>query len=167
MANESQRLTEDERANLVAYLDGELSDDEARTLAAKLTQSVSARREVERLEATWALLDQLERPEAPPELKERTLTQIHLAETQVSPIGGHAADVLRRAARVAIAAVAFLGASGLGYVATRWLYPDPTRDLARHLTIAERLDQYEAVGSLEFLRLLDESTLLKDASPPE
>ena len=53
MASETQRLTDAERANLVAYLDGELNEAETRALGTKLTQSVTARREIESLQKTW------------------------------------------------------------------------------------------------------------------
>ena len=46
-APEQQRLSPGERANLVAYLDRELNEAETRAITTKLTQSVTARRELE------------------------------------------------------------------------------------------------------------------------
>ena len=60
---EQLRLTPDERADLVAYVDGELPETHARSIATKLTHSATARREVEMLQKTWELLDYLPRPE--------------------------------------------------------------------------------------------------------
>ena len=50
-----------------------------------------------------------------------------------------------------------LAAIGLGYAVTRWAWPDPTLRLVRDLTLAEHLDEYEEVGSFEFLNQLAES----------
>ena len=46
-------LSEEDRANLVAYLDGELDDDAARALEAKLSLDPDARAEAETLRKTW------------------------------------------------------------------------------------------------------------------
>jgi len=168
MATEHQRLDATERYDLVAYLDGELPVDRARALEAKLTRSVSARREIEALEATWSLLDQLPKPEAPPDFTEQTAT--------LARRSGGLEDRLARAAHGAFgtllkwaAAAAIVGVSTtLGYAATRWVWPDPTARLARDLTIADRLDAYQEIGSFAFLRHLDHSTVIEeptDTSP--
>ncbi|QDV38083.1 hypothetical protein ElP_60310 [Tautonia plasticadhaerens] len=162
MAAEQLRLNADERADLVAYLDGELTGDRSRAIAEKLTRSVSGRREVEALESTWGLLDLLPRPRAGEEFAERTLSQVIDAPTSEARLVGAARETIRRVlALAAIAAVVSLGAAA-GYAAARWLWPDPTARLARDLTIAERLDDYQAVGGLDFLRRLDQSPLFKE-----
>ena len=56
------RLTPDERADLVAFVDGELPESTSRSLSTKLTQSTTARREVEMLRKTWELLGHLPFP---------------------------------------------------------------------------------------------------------
>lgn len=158
MAAESLRLSQEERSNLVAYLDGELTEGESAALAAKLTQSVSARREIEQLEAIWALLDHLEHPTAPADFTERTTSLAAGAAVLDDRLARMAAGSARLAGRL-LAGAACLGLSaGIGYVAARWLYPDRSARLASDLTIAERLDAYRAVGTFEFLELLDEST---------
>jgi anti-sigma factor RsiW len=152
-----QRLSQAERANLVAYLDGELNEAESRALATKLTQSVSARREVEALEKTWELLDHLSRPQASPELTARTLSQA----AQVVDRDGQLVAVAGLAARHFGRILVCLGVAatmlGLGYAATRWVWPDRTARLVRDLSVAEHLDEYRDVGSFEFLKQLDES----------
>jgi hypothetical protein len=152
-----QRLNEAERANLVAYLDRELSEAEAGAIATKLTQSVSARREVEALERTWELLDYLSRPKAPVDFTARTLTRAD----ELAARGGRWAAVAHRAAgrlaRVLILLLVAAATLGLGYAATRWLWPDPTARLIRDLPLAEHFDDYRDVGSFDFLKQLDES----------
>ncbi len=54
---EQLRLTPDERADLVAYIDGELPETHSQAISTKLTHSATARREVEMLQKTWEMLD--------------------------------------------------------------------------------------------------------------
>jgi len=156
MASDQLRLTTIERANLVAYLDGELTEAESGSLAAKLTSSISARREVEALEKTWELLDHLPRPQAPPEFTERTLSQAQAAASLDDRLVDVAGKTARRVLRAAAVIVAVSSAIGFSYAATRWLWPDPSARLARDLTVAEHLDEFREVGTFEFLKSLDD-----------
>ncbi|MGE3819145.1 MAG: anti-sigma factor [Isosphaeraceae bacterium] len=154
MGMDRQRLTPDERANLVAYLDEELNPAEARAIATKLTHSPTARREIEVLRKTWEMLDHLPRPVTSPEFTERTLTEIRKLDEHGDALGLAVASGLRRvlapALWVGASAVAFL----LGYAVMAWAWPDPTSRLTRDLSIAEHLDEYRDVGSFEFLNEL-------------
>jgi hypothetical protein len=148
---EQLRLSPDERADLVAYVDGELPDARSRVITTKLTMSATARREVEMLRKTWELLDHLPLPEAPEEFASRTISHAYKAE-----LAGHGWEptVWVWSARTAQAVVYLLiaGASlGLGYALARWAWPDPTRRLVDNLTLAEHLDEYLEVGTFEFL----------------
>ncbi|MEW4566339.1 hypothetical protein AB1L88_00585 [Tautonia sp. JC769] len=158
------RLTADERADLVAYLDGELAEDRVRILEEKLTRSLSGRREIDSLRSTWDLLDLLPRPPADDAFTERTLTLASERPDGDDRLVGAARVVVRRLVSLAVALVVLALGGVSGYAATRWIWPDPTARLARDLTIAERLEDYQAVGSFEFLRRLDDSTLFKEAS---
>ena len=154
MALEQQRLTPAERANLVAYLDGELNEGESRAIATKLSLSPTARREVESLEKTWELLEQLPRLKASEDFSERTLTEVR----RLDEAGGRlenaffttGARLLRSALWVGASALAFV----LGFVLTQWLWPNPTARLVRDLSVAEHLDEYREVGDFEFLKRL-------------
>lgn len=152
-----QRLSAAERANLVAYLDGELNEAESRALATKLTHSVSGRREREALERTWELLEYLPRPQAPEEFTSRTVSQaqnLGAADDLLAHVAGKTARLtVRIAACLGIALVTV----GVAYASLRWLWPDPTARLARELPLAEHLDEYREVGSFDFLKQLDES----------
>src|SRR5438132_6848028 len=81
---EQLRLTPDERADLVAYIDGELPEVVARAIATKLTHSATARREVEMLKQSWELLGHLPLPQVGAEFSERTVTQIRRLELKTS-----------------------------------------------------------------------------------
>lgn len=157
MAHETQRLTPEERANLVAYLDGELNEAESRAISTKLTQSATARGEIELLRKTWELLDHLPRPTAPEHLTERTLSGARRLDERSTDLGGAIRGEGRKALRaslwVAASMIAFLG----GFAAVRWAWPDPTTRLARELPLIEHLDEYRAAGSFDFLNELSHS----------
>ena len=157
MALEQQRLSPVERANLVAYLDGELNEAESRAIATKLSLSPTARREVDALEQTWELLEQLPRIKAPENFTEKTLTEVR----QLEEAGGRLENAFMtnasRALRAAGWIVASMLAFGLGYVLTQWVWPNPTARLARDLSVAEHLDEYRDVSDFDFLKELASS----------
>ncbi len=155
MVPDQQRLSIEERANLVAYLDGELNDAQARTIATKLTQSLTARREVEALQKTWEMLDLLSRPRASEDFTVRTLS---VATRQGDGrIASAASDVARRVGLglvwAAISATLFV----VGFLLTTRVWPNPSARLVRDLPIAESFEEYRDVGSFEFLEQLDKS----------
>ena len=151
---ESQRLTPAERDNLVAYLDGELPDGESRRIATKLTSSPTARREVEALERTWQLLDHLPRPNAPEDFTERTLTGVRRLEDRGGAIESVVAALVRQIAWAAVWLAGATVALGAGYVLANRGWPHPTDRLARDLSLAEHLEEYREVGTLDFLHEL-------------
>jgi anti-sigma factor RsiW len=155
MQPDTQRLTVEDHANLVAYLDDELDPATARTISTKLTQSVTARREVEALQATWELLDFLPRPQAPADFTARTVSEIESQDRRGEHLEGAARYWTARLTRALTCAAAVVLFVALGYVATRWVWPDPTARLARELPLAEHLDEYRAVDSFDFLQQLD------------
>jgi anti-sigma factor RsiW len=150
-------LSEQEREELVAYLDGELDEEQAHSVEAKISMNPTLRAEVETLKRAWDLLDYLPRPEPSPNFTHRTLDRIAVRDT---------ANALRprKAKRWLLAAgwaAALLLATFGGYFgAVHSITPRPgERDLVRELRVIENLRFYEAVDSLEFLRELDQSDL--------
>ncbi len=152
-------LTEQERADLVAYLDGELTGPRAAALEARLRQNPAARAEAESLRQTWQLLDLLPRPEPPPDFTRKTLERI--APVRPSP---------RRAVRwrpwaLSVGwAAALAAAAATGYAGARWLPHraaapagppvDVDEALVRDLGVVENLRLYEKAGDVGFLREL-------------
>jgi hypothetical protein len=151
---EQLRLSPDERADLVAYLDGELPEAHTRVISTKLIQSATARREVEILKKTWELLDFLPRPQATEEFSQRTISHIHRLELEGRSWEPLVASWSLQAARVIGYLIVVVLSLGVGYILTRWAWPDPTVRMARDLTLAEHLDEYLEVGSFEFLSQL-------------
>jgi anti-sigma factor RsiW len=151
---EQLRLSPDERADLVAYLDGELPEAHTRLISTKLTQSATARREVEILQKTWELLDHLPRPQAPPEFSERTVSHIRRLEVEGKAWEPLVASWSARGVRVVVYLIAVGVSLGLGFALTRWVWPEPGERLVREFTLAEHLDEYLEAGSFELVREL-------------
>lgn len=157
MASEAQRLTAGERANLVAYLDGELTELESRALAAKVALSPTIRHEVTALEQTWSLLDELPRPQATEEFTARTVSLAITQPAVEDQLANLADRTVRHVVRIAAMGIAALAVLLGARFATAWIWPDRTAQLAAELPLAENWRAYQEVGSLEFLRALDES----------
>ncbi len=151
------RLTPDERADLVAYVDGELPEGSARAIATKLTQSATARREVEMLQKTWELLGHLPMPQVDAQFSERTITHIRQLEIKAPGWDPWVKSWAVRSMHAILSMVLGVVGLGLGYAATRWFWPDPAARLARDLSLAEHLNEYLEVGSFEFLSQLADS----------
>jgi anti-sigma factor RsiW len=154
---EQLRLTPDERADLVAYVDGELPEAHSRSISTKLTHSATARREVEMLQKTWELLDYLPLPPATGQFSEKTISHIRRLEVRDRSWEPMVSAWSARVARVMVYLLVGATFLGVGFALTRWVWPDPTARLAQDLTLAEHLDEYLEVGSFEFLGQLADS----------
>lgn len=165
MAIDQQRLTPEERANLVAYLDRELNEAESRAIATKLAQSMTARREVEALEKTWQLLDHLPLPRASDDLSTRTVTLALSLDQRGGELSSRAGRLAGKVGVLLCWILASTLAFALGYAGMRWFWPDPTDRLVRHLSIAERLEEYRDVESFEFLEQLEHSPVFTRDEP--
>jgi anti-sigma factor RsiW len=151
-------LSDEERADLVAYLDGELEGEAAQVIETRLSRDPTLRAEAEALQRTWDLLDYLPRTEPSPSFTQRTVSRISARETRAALRRG---GRLRRWLRAAGWAAAVLLAGLAGYTAALYLYPTgPTeQDLVRDLRLIENLRFYEPVETIEFLRELDHPDL--------
>jgi anti-sigma factor RsiW len=163
----SAPLSDKERADLVAYLDGELAGEAARALEAKLSLNPQVRAEAESLRRTWALLDYLPRPEPSPSFTNRTLSRVAPVEPGPTPAGAQA----RRRRRVALLglgwAAGLLLAALAGRAAVHRLLPQQPgeRELVRDLRLIENKRFYDLVGDLDFLRRLDDPDLFGEETP--
>src|SRR5207245_9268345 len=71
-----QPLTNADRADLVAYLDGELPADAQQRVETRLSLDPRARAEADAFKRTWDLLDFSPRSEPSADFTERTLTRV-------------------------------------------------------------------------------------------
>src|SRR5262245_30011891 len=106
-------LTDDDRAELVAYLDGELDPAGAAQIETRIRTDPRLRAEADAYRQTWELLEHLPRPEPSPTLASRTLQEI-------SSVGGVRETTGSRWPwlRSLAWAAGLLGAAGLGYALT-------------------------------------------------
>jgi anti-sigma factor RsiW len=156
------RLSSEQRQNLVAYLDGELSATETRAIEETLARSDVARHEVEMLARTWDLFGSLPLVRASESFAGRTMATIRMAEERLPwtqrPWYRHA----RRGAVLAGWVAALSVAAVIGFMATdRWL-PDGNAALLENYPVIKDLDTYVEVGNVDFLSRLETSGLLTD-----
>src|SRR5438477_6089534 len=143
MSNPSP-LSDKDRADLVAYLDGDPSLDRetARKIETRISLDPILRAEADTLKRTWDLLDYLPRSEPSPNFTHRTLDKVATRETRKAlRQPGQRRRWLWRAGWAAAVLVAGLA----GYLAALSLFPPrPTeQDLVPDLRVIENLSYYE------------------------
>jgi anti-sigma factor RsiW len=160
---------DDELTNLVAFLDGELNAEAARTLEARLSRDPAARAEADALKRTWDLLDFLPRPEPSSQFTHRTMERISV------PLPRSVA-ARRRPWLLGLGwAAAVLLALGGGYfgarLASRGDKPviaaepaDLEQQLVRDLRLIENKRLYDLADDLEFLWGLADPDLFGEES---
>jgi anti-sigma factor RsiW len=160
-------LTEDERAELVAFLDGELAGDAARAVETRINVDPGYRAEAESLKRAWELLDFLPKAEPMPAFTERTLSKL----APISAVRNRRPPALPGERGwwfwPAVAggwSVALSLAVGLGYRGYGWAVPrEPSEgDLVRDLRLIENKKAYDNVEDLDFLKRLDAPDLFGD-----
>lgn len=158
--------------NLVAYLDGELPDDEVSAVEKSLVEDASIRRDVEQLTRTYDLLDLLPDSRASDGFAEKTLTAIRTGEQQSGSErvddherSGSQKDWGRRAIEWSIRVVAFCGlmlAAAVGFNSSFRQNSEPIDALLTELPLIQRLDEYQEIGDVQFLKVLSESRLFDE-----
>lgn len=162
-------LNDDEKAELVAYLDGELDETATQAVEAKIAGDADARAELDALKQTWGMLDYLPKTEPSVNFTHRTLERLTL-ENMGTPM---ARTMLVAGGRVSWLTAAGWAASllltlGVGYFASTKIWPDapppePIADadlpLVQHLPIIEKWRWYENVDDLDFVKQLNHPDL--------
>ena len=158
-------LSDDERAELVAFLDGELAGDAARAVEARINVDLAYRAEADSLRRAWEMFDYLPKSEPEPHFTERTLSKL----SPVSSLGGRRASPAERGwwfwpAVAGGWAAAFFLVLGLSYRGYSLAVPrEPGEaDLVRDLRLIENKKAYENVEDFDFLRQLDHPDLFGD-----
>jgi anti-sigma factor RsiW len=154
------RLNQDQRSNLVAYLDGELPEPVAKEIEHVLSKSPTVQHDVEMLSRTWDMLDQLPRLTGTSEMTARTITVVKADEVPkpllpASWVARFSKEPFRRGAIVATWAAGLAFAAIAGFIVTNRMIPNPSDELLRNLPVIEKLDLYSNVESIDFLRELD------------
>jgi anti-sigma factor RsiW len=167
-----QPFTDDDRSELVAYLDGELAGDSHRRMENRLLTDAVVRAEADSLKRAWDLLDVLPRPEPSTDFTERTLDRVSALVVPRGPTTQLASAVWykRPAVMVASSSVAAVFAIALGFALTPGprlarpvdMNPDSDTLMEREPTVIENLPLYLAVENLDYLLVLDQSDLFAD-----
>jgi anti-sigma factor RsiW len=158
-------LNDDDRDNLVAYLDGELDEAATAAVEAKLILDPAQRAEATMLRKTWDLLDHLPRPQPSGSFTNRTLERISAYRT--SPLQARY-RLLRGPWALGVGwAAAVLLATAAGFAGSRFLphhlpASDPNKnvqlegeqELIRDLRVIQNKRLYEHVDNIEFARML-------------
>jgi hypothetical protein len=158
--DEPQRISERDRADLVAYLDGELTGEAARALEAKLSLNPQARAEADALRRTWELLDFLPKPAASSNFTHRTMQRL----TPVPVNERRGWQRWRRSCLGVGWAAALLAAGWGGYAGYNWFVPrEPgDKELIQDLRVIENKRDYDLVEDLDFWKALDKPELFGD-----
>jgi anti-sigma factor RsiW len=168
---DKKTLTDEDRAEIVAYLDGELDERRARALEARINTDPAVRAEADVLRKTYDLLDYLPRPEPSPNFTHRTIDRLGtVAPTKsVQPVG------VPRPSRWGVrflGAAALVAASVIGWAvapALPWLprpkadnVTDLDRQLEKDLSLIEHWREYRHATDAQMATELDRPELFGD-----
>jgi hypothetical protein len=163
----SKDAKEQELEKLVAYLDGEVSEQEAIEVEQALSTDEDTRAHVDGLERAWEMLDRLPISKASEEFTDKTLSSIRTVQLEAQaaeeqePSGfgltKKSRAQLRRAGIMAGWIVGLACSIFVGYLITNQWVPDESDPLIQDLSFIENLDTYTEVQSLEFLEELQKS----------
>jgi anti-sigma factor RsiW len=160
---QDNRIRPEDREALVQYLDGELDEEAAQALQARLANDPVLRQEAEALKRTWELLDYLPQPTLSETFTSRTLEKLETRQL--------AARRRRRVWQWALAAAWCCGLAASAFLgfhsSQRSLPPEEPEPTPEDISIYEHREYwhyYEKVDSLEFLKALDRERLFPEDS---
>lgn len=137
------RLSQEQRDNLVAYLDGELDETVTQEIEQVLAVSEVARHEVDMLSRSWDMLNALPTHRASGEFTERTLTSMRAAEQKGPRISS---DLIYRNARrggvLAVWMLILVACGYVGFAATRQWIPNDSEALLEDYDVVNNLAKY-------------------------
>lgn len=161
---DSDRPGDDELADIVAYLDGELDEPAAELMERRLIREDPLRQYADSLDQTWHLLDSLEEVTASGDFASRTLSSLTAIEAEPTPESirpaARAGSFLRRIGApqlVGWTVFGFLIAS-IGVLTGRSVSQrrhDPTDvEILTNLPVLRSYHHYRVVPDADFLREL-------------
>jgi anti-sigma factor RsiW len=167
---EQQPLNDGEREELIAYLDGELTETDAQAVEKKLGTDPKYRAEADALRQTYNLLDYLPKPAPSQTFTNRTLERVSVVRPTLSlpNPGGLRRWVLRLSWVAAIMLVGLAGYAGVGRLpssqktATQDLTEEQEAELVRDFRAIEQLGQAQHVNDIFLLYELDRPELFGD-----
>ncbi len=112
-------LSEEQRTELVAYLDGELDLEGAERIRKLLAENAAARREAEELTIAWEALESLDGVKASGDFAERTVTSIQALAESDHQRKTHPFDI-RRGTILGRWVLGIIASATAGFCATNW-----------------------------------------------
>lgn len=152
-------IDENERADLVAYLDGELVGRAAAEVEAKLARSEALRREAGAIQGAYDLLDFLPMPATTPDFTRRTVVFVEQPRTKEPFVGAGQKSRWLGALPVVVFLAGIVAAFFAGCRLTS-AASDPRRQLLENLPVIERFEEYRVARDLELLRALHDQRVL-------
>ncbi|MEX2175181.1 MAG: hypothetical protein WD872_12535 [Pirellulaceae bacterium] len=143
---------------LVAYLDGELDDAAAAHVERRLADDATFRARLVQLQQAWDMLDTLGPADADESFTHSTMAMVAV-KAQEDATAQNQMVRTRRWLAWAGASALTLAAACAGYVLVRSQLEQPNRELVRDLPVIERVDDYRAIESVEFLQRLEKEGL--------
>lgn len=162
---EPDALSEQEREELIAYLDGELDPEAARAVEEKLQRDPRWQREAEGLKTAWDMLDYLPQAQATATFTEQTLTLFAASRSRQLRWRRWRRWLGFTSWAAAVVVAVFFG----WHAAKRPLsdasptpLPAPSEEIVQLLEHHDYWPYYEKVGTFSFLRELDRSGLFEE-----
>ncbi|MGA2058993.1 MAG: zf-HC2 domain-containing protein [Thermoguttaceae bacterium] len=155
---------------LVAYLDGELDGESCRRIEELLAVDPEVRRKLHWLEQTWEVLDELDTTPVGEDFTRSTMEMVALAAEE--DVRKSLDEGPRRRRRTWLLCGGGMLAAGLaGFMAFTLLASNPNRELnkalVQDLPVLEKLDEYQQIQDIKFLRMLEVSGLFPKVESKE
>lgn len=153
MSDSSSQLTTDEQEQLVAYLDGELSEERCILVEDRLAKDAAYRYQMQRLARAWDALDELPHVTAGEEFAKTTIEMVTVAAEK--ELTAKTLSIEKNRLRRIVWTFGLLAAMAiLGWIAAQKIWPNPNQLLLADLPVIERLDAYIQFREVDFLRQL-------------
>ena len=170
MTGSLDHSTSSDHEQLVAYLDGELTPEEAQQVERRLSQDESFRQLLRSLQEAWDLLDELPQPTLDDGFTQTTVEMVAVRmseDVKAEQSLSRRRQGIRRVAQAAVVAASLAG----GFWGVRSLQDKADRALLRDLSVIQHVDLYTEVDDLAFLESLASEGLftetLNEETPSE
>jgi hypothetical protein len=145
--------------SLVAFLDGELPDEEASRIKAAAAESEAVQKRIDQLSQSWAMLDDLPDERLNADIAQSTLEMVSLAIDNDQKVGQRRRKLRGLIAIACLSIVALL--AGVGISKTTAFVQEQSQLRNLHIVVAS--ERLRLIPSTEFLEMLADLELLNDA----
>ncbi|MBJ7303035.1 MAG: zf-HC2 domain-containing protein [Gemmataceae bacterium] len=136
-----------------SYLDGELTEEEAREFEAKLASSPEERANFQAMKKTWEMLDYLPKPDVTMAFTAKTMEKMRALSNPTIAIKEYSYGD-RRLLVAAVLLILFVGGFGIGSYSLRKTV-SIEEEIIRNFGLYENKKIYEQIENIEFLKKLD------------